>query len=110
MIKGEPKFEEEGGIEQRLVELLREKGVEDEGVRSALINWTIEHERQVQESSDPEAVPRFVIRQAHLYLKAGYVTEALESFEAARMWAWNKGRDELYQAIVKEMNEIEDSL
>lgn len=96
--------------EQKLIRLLKEKGIEDPEARSLLISWTIEQERQVEESVDPEAPIQFNLRRGRLYFEAGYIEEAFENFEAARTQAWNERRDKLYQAIMEEMDKIEDSL
>ncbi|MBU0476884.1 hypothetical protein KKB68_02680 [Patescibacteria group bacterium] len=110
-----PIFELEEGekepLEQELIRLLKERreGVEDPEVRALLTRWTTKQEKQVEESDDPEAPIRFNLRRARLYLEAGYREEAFENFEAARMQAWNEHREELCQATMKEMDEIENS-
>jgi hypothetical protein len=86
-----------------LVRLLKEKGVEDPETRNLLINWTIEQERLVEASADPEASIQFNLRRARLYFEAGYKDEAFENFEAAKTQAWNEHRDEPCQAIAEEM-------
>lgn len=94
------------GPEDRVVRLFKEKGSEDPEARDLLINWIIEQEKQVEESNDSEAVIQFNLRRARLYLRIGFKEEALENFEAARVQAWNEHRDDLYEAIEKEMNGI----
>lgn len=116
----EPTFENEENPEQQLVELLREKGkfifnlnkgVEDPEVRELLDSWTREQEKRVEQSDDYSLEQiKFNLERACLYFEAGYVDEAFENFEAARMQALYEHRKELYQAIMKEMDEIEDSI
>ena len=110
MMEKEPTFEENETPEQQLVRLLKEKGVQYPEVREFLDNWTREQEKKVEQTDDPEAPIKFNLLRARLYFKAGYVEEAFENFEAARMQAWNEGRDELYQSIMEEMNQIEESM
>ena len=106
----EPTFEHNENPEQQLVWLLKEKGVQDPEAREFLDKWTREQEKRVEESQDPEAAIQFNLKRARLYLEAGYVEEAFENFEAARTQAWNEQRNELYQAIMKEMDQIEKSM
>ncbi|MDZ7586284.1 MAG: hypothetical protein U0946_00900 [Patescibacteria group bacterium] len=107
----EPTFENEEGPEQQLVRLLKEKGVEDPEARNFLDIWTREQEKLVEQSDDYHFEQiQFNLRRARLYFEAGYVDEAFENFEAARTQAWNEQRNELYQAIMKEMYQVEDSM
>ncbi|KKT01829.1 MAG: hypothetical protein UV80_C0008G0039 [Candidatus Peregrinibacteria bacterium GW2011_GWF2_43_17] len=106
----EQKFETKENPEQQLVRLLKEKRTEDPETKEFLDSWTREQEQMVEKSTDPEAPIQFNLRRARLYFEAGYVEEAFENFESARMQAWNEQRNELYQAIMKEMDELEDSI
>lgn len=105
-----PTIENEENLEQQVIILLKEKGVEDPEARDILIRWTIEQEIQVENSNDPEAPIQFNLRRARLYLEAGLTEGAFENFEAAQTQAQNEHKDELYQAIEKEINEIKDSI
>jgi len=108
---GEPKFENLETAEQKLVRLLKEKGVEDPEAKEFLDKWTREQEKLIEQAEDyPLEQIKFNLRRARLYFEAGYVDEALEDFEDARTQAWNEQRTELYAAIMKEMDEMEDSL
>lgn len=107
----EPTFENKESSEQQLIRLLKEKGAKNPEVRNLLDSWTHEQEKQVEQSDDYHLEQiQFNLRRARLYFEAGYVEEAFENFEAARTYAWNERRDELYQAIMKEMDEIENSM
>lgn len=96
--------------EQQLINILKEKGSENPEAISLLISWTIEQKKQVERSDDPEAPIQLNLRRARLYLKAGYVNNALENFEAAKIQANNEQREELCQAITEEMKEIKKVL
>ncbi len=50
---------------------------------------------------------QFELKRARLYLEAGLEEYALESFEDAKILAWNLHKDELYNAIEEEMSEAE---
>lgn len=105
MSEEEPKIEKTP--EQQLIHLLKERGSEDPEAKGLLIAWTLEQEKQVEASADPEASIQFNLRRARLYFEAGFVDEALENFESARTQAWNEHRDELYEAITEEMDRVE---
>ena len=106
-----PSFENKESAEQRIVRLLKEKGAEDPETKSLLNAWTIEQEKQVEQLPDYHVAQiQFNLRRARLYFDAGYVDEAFENFEAARMQAWNENRKELYQAIMAEMDKLESDL
>lgn len=60
------------------------------------------------EADTPEATIEFNRKRARLYIEAGYVQEGLKVLESARMQAWNEQREELYNQIMSEMDEIED--
>ncbi|KKS46612.1 hypothetical protein A2567_00825 [Candidatus Azambacteria bacterium RIFOXYD1_FULL_42_11] len=105
-----PSVEKQENAEQRLARLLKEKGAEDPEARDLLDAWTREQEERVEEGSDPAAKIEFNLKRARLYFEAGYVEEALENFEAARMQAWNENRQELYEAIMAEMDTLESGL
>lgn len=96
--------------EQQLIQLLKEKGAKNQEAKDLLISWTIEQEKQVEKSVNPEAPIQFNLQRARLYFKAGYIEEALENFEAAQIQAWSEQRNELYETITKEVNEIKNSL
>ncbi len=102
------KLENGENAERRLIRLLKKSGVENPEARRSLDDWTRGQENEVKKSSDPAtAAIELNLRKARLYFAAGYGDESLESFEAARMQAWNESRGELYRAIMAEMDELE---
>lgn len=113
MMEKGPTFENEESPEQQLVRLLKEKGAEDPETREFLDIWTREQEKQVEQSTGEEyriAQIQFNLKRARLYFEGGYVQEAFENFEAARMQAWNEQRNELCQKIMKEMDELMENI
>lgn len=108
-----PSFENEESAEQRLAKLLKEKGVEDPEARDFLGAWTREQEERVDGLDGEKRLVAMIelnLKRARLYFDAGYIDEAFENFEAAREQAWNEGREELYQAIMSEMDKLESDL
>jgi len=91
--------------DQELINALKSKGVEDPEVHRLLQQWTEQGEKKVV---NPENAIKFNQRRARLYLEAGYVQEGLEVLESARIQAWNEQREELFNQIMAEMDEIED--
>ncbi len=91
--------------DQKLIDALKSKGVEDPEVHQLLQQWTEREERQV---INPEDAIKFNQRMARLYIEAGYIQEGLEALESARKQAWNEQRGELFNQIMDEMDEIED--
>lgn len=101
--------ESKEGAEERLTQLLKEKGIEDPEARNLLDIWTREQERRVEEEKSPTGAIELNLKRARLYWKSGYKDEAWENFESAREQAWNEKRDELCKAIEEEMNTLEDN-
>ncbi|MFH0815097.1 MAG: hypothetical protein V1902_03435 [Candidatus Falkowbacteria bacterium] len=93
--------------ELALVRLLREKGADNPEAQKLLQDWVIKEEKQVETAIDyPTELIQSNLRRARLYFTAGFVDEAMESFEAARTQAFNERRDELLQEIMNEMEKI----
>ncbi len=108
MIGKEPTLEKSETADQKLIRLLKEKGAEDPEVKEFLDSWMREQEMAVERSNDYIfGQIQFNLRRARLYFQAGYVDAALENFEAAGTQAWNLYNNELYQAIMREMDELQ---
>src|SRR3989338_1473456 len=103
----EKKFENTENTEQKLVRLLKGKGVEDTETMGLLMDWTIKQERLVEQSDDyPLEQIQFNLKRARLYFEAGCMDEAFDNFDAARIQALNEGRKELFAAIMWEMKSL----
>ena len=111
MMEQESMPENKKDSEQELVRLIKEKGLKDPEAIKLFDDWTREQEKQV-EQSDNYSLEQILLnlKRARLYFKAGYVKEAFEDFEDARTQAWNERKDELYRAIMEEMDELEKSV
>lgn len=96
--------------EQKLIQALREKGVEDQEVRALLQQWVEGEEAKAEAATEQrvEASIAFERRRAKLYYDAGYLNEALGALEDARMQAHQIQNQELYDAIMAEMDRIEE--
>ena len=99
--------ETEEPLEQRLAQLLRERGEKDPEVRRLLNSWEDEQERLVEASADYHlAQIELNLRRGRLYFAAGYKEDARANFESARTQAWNEGREELFRSIMEEMDKL----
>ena len=103
-----PTPEKKEVLDQELIDALKSKGVEDPEVYQLLQRWTEQGEKRVAETNTPEATIAFNRKRARLYIESGYVQEGLEVLESARMQAWNEQREELFNQIMAEMDEVED--
>lgn len=103
-------FENKESTEQKLIKLLKEKGIENAEARGLLDDWTREQEELVVKENKPTGAIELNLKRARLYFAAGFVDESFENFEAARTQAWNEHRDELYEEIMAEMDKLENEL
>lgn len=96
--------------ERQLIQALREKGVEDPETRALLQKWAEGEETKAEAATQArvEASIAFERKRAKLYLEAGFVNEALDALEDARMQAHQIQNQELYNVIMAEMDRIED--
>ena len=105
----EPIFENENNPEQQeeqqLIQMLKERGIEDPEVKNTLITLIIKQEAEVEKLNDSVATIQLNLRIARLYFEAGYTEEAFDNFEDVRKQADYEQEEELYQAIEKEMND-----
>ncbi|MDO8557026.1 MAG: hypothetical protein Q7R98_00995 [Candidatus Jorgensenbacteria bacterium] len=112
-MKEMPSFESEESLEsmeERLVVMLKEKGIEDSETKKILNAWADRLEKWVVESGMPTAGIELNLKWARMYFKAGFTDSAVENFEHAREQAFNEGKDELLKAIDAEMDKLESSL
>ena len=75
----------EGDLRGRLVQRMRERGVEDPEAVRLMIEWTREEEKTVP-ANQPEcgrATTLFNIKRARLYRDARCIGEAIENYEHA---------------------------
>lgn len=104
----ESRFENPESTEPALVRLLKDRGIEDPEVRDLLAGWISAQEAEVGRSGDYAiAQVRLELRRAILFGQAGFVDEARESFDAAKLLAANYQRDDLYDAIGDEWDGVE---
>ena len=93
--------------DQKLINLLKEKGLEDPEAKELLKTWTVEQEAWAEKSQDFKAAQIEVnLKRGRLYFTAGMMNESYESFEDARTQAWNENREELYGKIMTEMDNL----
>jgi len=93
--------------EQELILKLRERGVDDEKTKEALLNWTEAQEIKANAINTSRANIEFNIRRAKLYYAAGFMAEAWDVIESVRMQSANEGEDDLYAEAMGMMDKID---
>lgn len=81
-------------------------GYENQEIMAKVGDWMAEEEGRVEAENTPLATIVFNLKRARFYLEAGFRDEAVENYEDARRQAWNENRIDLYNAIMKEMDEV----
>lgn len=97
--------EELENLELNLIAGLKEKGIDDSGVRALLIEWIVLQESEVDaQGGTTEVKVEFELRRARLYRSAGFLDDARTASEDALTIARNEGRKDLCGKINVEMN------
>lgn len=99
-----PEFSPE---EQELITKLRERGINDEKTKEALLDWTEAQEIEANAINTPRANIELNMKRAKLYHAAGFMGEALDVLESVRMQATNEGEDDLYAEAMRMMDDID---
>ena len=89
--------EEKFLLRERVVYLLREKGIEDSDARSLLIDWIKEREAHREEGYGSEV--RVLIDRTLVFKDAGLLAEANELLECAYLGAHNLSDGDLCAEI-----------
>lgn len=87
-----------------LVEVLKERGLDDIETREMLIRWTEEQERIVEQEGTREAQLNFEIQRAELYLDAGFVDDGRQALEDALTIAVQEGLDSFVDQIEQKLS------
>jgi hypothetical protein len=90
----------------RAVQLLRERGSDDDEARESLIAWTVEKEKMVNELGTREAQIDFEIERAELYAAAGFNEDARMVLDDALMIAEQEGLDGYKEKVARKLLEI----
>ncbi|MEI8360842.1 MAG: hypothetical protein WCG01_01830 [bacterium] len=102
-----PVFNNERVNEQKLIDSFKAKGAKDPETQKLLIEWTIDQEKLAELTNDYAlAQINLNLKRAHLYLAVGEIEAAKECLSDASIQAWNEYRDELYDKIVSEINDL----
>lgn len=101
--------------EHKLIEALRTKGIEDEETRALLQQLADTEEAEVikvaaETGRSDETSIAVQRKRAKLYYHAGYMNEALDTLEHARLQARSAKNEDLHDAIMAEMDRIEEKL
>ena len=87
-----------------LIEILSSRNTDDPELHRILTKWTEQEERKI--NNNPESSIRFNIRRGKLYAEAGYIEEALDALDGARIQSFNEKRTELFNEIDLLINQI----
>ena len=93
--------------DQEVIEALRAKGNEDPETRTLLLKWTEQNEAEASKTNTSKDNIECAVKQALLYKEAGYIEEALDTLEDARLAALNEEETDLYQQIVAIMDDTD---
>lgn len=112
-MEGMPKPERGGGREEKIekatvVEFLKARGLEDPEALDMVLRWTRQQEAFVTAANTPAAAITFNTDRADLYLAVGDTAGALDALADARLQAYQENERELYNEIMKKMDEIEE--
>lgn len=93
-------------IEDEVIELMKERGMDDPEVQAKLIAWVAAREEEAREDNTSESTIRCSVKVAVLYGKAGYTKEALNELDQSlEMAQYDPTCD--YSLVEKIQNEID---
>jgi len=101
---GQEKIPNSKVSDEELIKSLKENGISNFETISLLDKWTVQEETKV--GRDPLDSIGFNRRRANIYLKAGFIEEALDNLESAAIQALNEGRVDLRRQIISEIERI----
>ena len=90
-----------------VLEQLQANGLDHAETNEMVMKWTEQQEALVKKENTSKAAIVFNIERSDLYLAAGDKEGALECLEDARMQAHQENEEELYDQIMRKMDEIE---
>jgi len=102
-----PENSQEKIEKEKVLEMLRANGFEHPETREMVIKWTEQQETLATKENTGRATIIFNIERSDLYLAVGDKEGALECLEDARTQAHQENETELYDQIMKKMDEIE---
>lgn len=91
-------------LRQNVVNILRRKGIDNQGARDRLLEWIKREEEKIPDNE--EAQIQFIIEQAEVYKEAGLIPEAVEEFYEALEFANQARKKELYKKIILKLDEL----
>ena len=95
--------------DQELIDALRSHGPEDPTTKAMLGLWVHATERELNESMESTSRIEMNIRRGRLFFAAGYIDEAFDSLSAAATQADNEGNRKLYDTIMAEMDQMDET-
>ncbi|MDP3947360.1 MAG: hypothetical protein Q8Q41_01560 [bacterium] len=101
-----PENSQEKIEKEKVLEMLRANGFEHLETRDLVIKWTEQQEALVAKENTGRAAIVFNIERSDLYLAVGDKDGAIKCLEDARAQAHQENEGELYDQIMKKMDEI----
>ncbi len=94
--------------QEKVIETLRNKKIEDLEARQLFVDYIIQQERIADAVNTSRANIIVNIERAFVLASAGYKEEALETYEETRLQAHQEGEEDLYGLIMQEMDRLEN--
>ena len=101
---GKEKIEKE-----KVLEMLKTKGVEDPETKALVLEWTKEREAVVAKENTSRAAIVFNIERSDLYVAANDIEGAIECLESALTQAEQENEEKLRKEILEKIESLEES-
>ena len=100
---GKEKIEKE-----KVLEMLKTKGVEDPETKALVLEWTKEREVEVAKENTSRASIVFNIERSDLYVAANDIEGAIGCLESALTQAEHENEEELLKEILEKIEKLEE--
>jgi len=101
---GKEKIEKE-----KVLEMLKTKGVDDPETKTLVLQWTKEREAVVAKENTSRAAIVFNIERSDLYVAANDIEGAIECLESALTQAEQENEEKLRKEILEKIESLEES-
>lgn len=112
-MKTEQNFEVKETDRQKLVALIKEKGLTDPQAIVLFNEWSKEQEKKAEQFIDREYIEKQIeldFEKAQIYFEAGYTDEALEEFNQVLDRCEQENMEELFHRIFAKAAELNKSI
>lgn len=94
----------------KIIEVIKEKGIEDAEARELFDKWLDNRQAEVEKKNTSKATLDLNIEIAEIYRDSAMIEAAIDAFHDAASQAWNEGDDELYEKLIDEIEKLEKSI